>query len=251
MFLLTAIGLLACDNGTSGEADQEEKPSNLHGTEVADTEENTETLHDTEVEDTDTGTAEEIPPGPTTAINLDFDDWDGGLDRFYLSKGDPEVFSDNITFTTVDEHKCLTVHAPALEHEGYGYAIELAFALDQPTDMSREDFTIWFDIYVPSITHEKGANIQYAFFETASWTPIYSAWWTDSLKPDEWVTLTAPVSITEGWITYADFENNPKDWIQLDEGRLQMIINGVDAAEGDEILFYIDNLIIDNFSQEE
>jgi hypothetical protein len=144
-----------------------------------------------------------------------------------------------------------------VDNAGFGFSAEFQLLLDQRTDMSHEDFTISFDIYVAGVTYEKGVNVQFGLHRIDKgagtdgedlYTPIYSKWWARSVHADQWVTLTAAINTdAESRIDYSEFENDPADWI-FDAVRIQTIINGTQAVEGDEILFYVDNLVIDNLA---
>ena len=112
--------------------------------------------------------------------------------------------------------------------------------------MRCEDFTISFDIYVPSSTYEKGANVQFSFYETEDFTPIFSKWYAGSIVADEWVTITGSIDTLSGDVDYSGFVSDPEDWI-FDAVRIQTIINGENVGEGEEILFYVDNLTVNNF----
>lgn len=195
------------------------------------------------------------PPPPTPmegfAINEDFDDWSGNGGReFMTSKGDPEPYSDHNTLKEVAGHQCLWVHANAVDNQGYGFSIEIQMNLDAQTDMSSEDWEISYDVYIPASTYDLGANMQFGLYRTSDFTPIYSNWYSGSLKPDEWVTLTTAINTTDDTISYSGFENNPQDWI-FDAVRIQAIVNGTGAAVGSEMAFCLDNLVIRKVSKEE
>jgi len=231
VFFCLLVALCACENGADDMKNDDGDPEETEGTSTQDS-------------DPDGSDSETVSSEPMTAIEQDFDNWDGDEAKFEMLKGD--VFPDNNTMGTIDDHNCMMIHAKALEHEQYGFSVELELMLDQQTDMSGEDFSISFDVYVFAGTHDKGANIQFAFADAAG-TPIYSDWWVTSLLADQWVTISSPVDTASGKITYSGFQNNPQDWI-FDTVRLQFILNGETAAEGDEVQFCIDNLVVDNFS---
>lgn len=192
-----------------------------------------------------------ITPEEGYAIREDFDSWegDGGRD-FFLSKGDSEPYSDHNTVQNIADHDCLYVHADAVDNGGFGFSAEVQMNLDAQTDMSAEDWEISYDIYLPSQTYDLGANLQFGLYRTSDFTPIYSVWYSGSLVADEWVTLTTPITTTDGLISYSGFENDPEDWI-FDAVRIQTIVNGTTAAVGSEIAFCIDNLTIRQLEPEE
>lgn len=184
------------------------------------------------------------------AFSENFDNWQGG--SFYLSKPEGDTtYSDNGTAGEIGGQKAFAVHAPAADNSGYGYGVELQFNLNQQTDFSNEDFFVSFDVYIPAATAEKGAHVQWALFQDGTYTPIYSVWYpSDNILPaDEWVTIESTVSTT-GDVDYSGFADseNPSGWI-LDLFRIQVIIDGETAAEGDEVLFYVDNLRVANFRE--
>ena len=144
-----------CDKSNSSET---ERPTDPGGSDTASA---TDTA-------SDTGAAGDADAAVdyVIAIDEDFDDWEGGGDLFYMSNGNVDDYDDNNTRASVDGHECLAVHANAATYGGSGYSVEIQLQLDQRTDMSRGDFSISFDIYVPSDTLDKGGNVQFAFFET-------------------------------------------------------------------------------------
>ena len=62
---------------------------------------------------------------------------------------------------------------------------------------------------------------------------------------DTWVTFTASIDTTSGDIDYSGFARDPEEWF-LDAVRINLILNGYDVREGDELLYYVDNLIVHN-----
>ncbi len=161
-----------------------------------------------------------------------------------IAKGDGTPYEDNNTAVERAGQRCLMVHGNVVDNDGYGFSVEVQLDLDERTDMSGEDYQISYDIYIPEETYEKGANVQFALYQLPGYTPIYSEWYSSSLKSGEWVTLTTPIDTTSGLISYSGFENDPEDWA-FDAVRIQTIINGEGAATGDEISFCIDNLRIE------
>ena len=191
----------------------------------------------------------ETEPGTrhNTAIAVGFDDWDPSSvnDRVYVSK--PEmgsfVYEDSNTIRVIDGHACLAVHEDIVSSAGYGGAVEVQLPLNQRTDMSREDFSIRFDVFIPEETFQKDPIIQFAFYETEFFTPIYSIWYQDILAPNEWITVSSPIDMPSQSIDYSGFENDPQDWI-FDVVRIQLLLVDDDAM-GEEILFYLDNLMVE------
>lgn len=187
-------------------------------------------------------TTDPVPPGDV--FNENFDAWEGGGDAFFTSK--PEngdgVYPDHNTPATIGDQQAMTVHLNAEDNSGYGTAVEVQFLLAQQTNMSAEDYRVSFDIYVAAVTAAKDTYVQWAFFETVDFTPIYGAW-SEILPADQWVHIESPVTVAT--VDYTTFTNSPADWI-LDAVRIQVIHGGDDAAIGDEMLFYIDNLVVTN-----
>jgi hypothetical protein len=188
------------------------------------------------------------PAVTVIAINETFDAWDGD---FFMARpeGGSGTYDDNGTvIADLDGHtNVLCIHDTAEDNNGYGYSIEVQLPLDQQTDFSGEDFHITFDIYVPQATADLGDNVQWGLYETTGFTPIYSGWWSGSLVADGWATISTPISTSgsAGNVDYSGFTNDPADW-QLDVVRFNLIVNGADAGIGDEVLFYIDNIVISN-----
>lgn len=201
----------------------------------------------------DETSASETPPTPEEgyAIKEDFDDWTGDGGRaFMTSKGDPDPYADHNTVKNIDGQDCLWIHANAVDNQGYGFSIEVQMNLDAQTDMSSEDWEMSYDVYLPAATYDLGANMQFGLYRTSDFTPIYSIWYSGSLRSDEWVTLTTPINTTAETISYSGFTNNPQDWI-FDAVRIQAIVNGTGAAVGSEIAFCLDNLVIRKVPKEE
>lgn len=187
--------------------------------------------------------------GPTetvVAIDESFDGWDGGGSRFFMSKPENDTtYEDNNTLAMIDGREAIAIHANAEDNDGNGYSIEFQLQLDQQTDMSGEDFRVSFDVYIPEATGELQPSIQWAFYETAAYTPIYSVWYS-SLPVGAWTTIEGLVS-TSGDVDYSAFaeDQNPSAWT-FDVVRIQCIITAETAGVGDEILFYVDNLKVTN-----
>jgi len=193
------------------------------------------------------------PAPPQDAINENFDAWDGGGERFFTSKPDqqedPSPYPDHNTLVTIGDRQALAIHHNAVDNDGYGFAVEFQLALDQQTDMSGEDYRISFDIYIPQVTADKAASVQFAFYETANYTPIYSKWFID-IPADTWYTIQAPILAPnndpeEGNIDYSGFTNDPQEWI-FDVVRIQTIVDGEGVELGAEVLYYVDNLVVTN-----
>jgi len=182
--------------------------------------------------------------GELVALNESFDAWDGGGERFFLARGDATAFPDHNTAVTIADRAAVAIHAAAQDNSGYGFGVEIQLQLDQPTDMSGEDFNLSFDIYIPAATFDLGANVQWGFFETENFTPIYSAWTSPpDIVADQWVTISTPINTTT--ITYSTFAENPADWL-VDVVRIQTIVNGETAVADAEVLYYIDNVVVSN-----
>lgn len=190
------------------------------------------------------------PSSDIVAIEENFDAWDGGGERFFFAKpeGALATFEDNNTRAEIGGQTGLLIHAPTEDNSGYGFSAEIQIQLNQQTDLSKENFHISFDVYIPAETNAKTAHVQWAFYETTNYYPIYSKW-NSELPSDTWTTITATIDATSGNVDYSGFPNdsdNPGSWI-FDVVRIQGIINGEGVVEGDDILFYIDNLRVANF----
>lgn len=218
---------------------------------------------------TGTGPAEPVKPNP--AIDENFDAWVGGGESFFMSKPEEEtsILEGNNTAANIAGHDCAVYHALSADNYGFGTAIEAQFQLvAQDVDMSGEDYEISFDIYLNQAMKDKNVNIQFAFFQTDGYTPIYSILYDDEIAADTWVTITAPIRNDPAFISYSGFDTsvdpnaNPGSW-QFDVVRIQAVIPeaeenadaGADAgedasapsdpaADGQEILFYLDNLVV-------
>ena len=203
----------------------------------------------------DSDSGNEGPEGtkPAVAYQEDFDAWEGGGELFFMAK--PEngsgEYDDNNTMQTIGDHDALYIHELTTSNGDYGFAIEVQFQMVDFIDMTGEDYEISFDILVPATTMDKGGHVQFAFYESATWKPIYSLWYSGSIVPDEWSSISARVS-TEAVdaddnpiITYSGFndEDNPGAWI-FDMVRIQLIIDGETAAIDEEVEMYLDNLVV-------
>lgn len=188
-------------------------------------------------------------PAPVgDVINQNFDAWEDN-EGFFTAKPDqqelPSTFDDHNTAQVIGDQTAIAIHHNAADNSGFGWSVEVQFALDRQTDMSGEDYRIAFDLYIPSTpTGMLGASAQWAFYETANYTPIYSQWITD-IPLDAWHHYEGPVDLTN--VSHSGFpeESNPSAWI-FDAVRIQVIVDGEGAAEGSEILYYIDNLVVTN-----
>ncbi|MBN2342049.1 MAG: hypothetical protein JXX29_05525 [Deltaproteobacteria bacterium] len=241
--LTLSLGLIAGCGGDDGD-------------EPANTDADSDTDSDTDA-DSDTG-SDTVPL--IEVLNMTFEDGMGGGDKFYMSVPDsmnvPEdtdttddtdtamvgpIYADNNTAVEIGGQNALMIHADSVE-EDFGYAVEFQLQLDQPTDMSGEDFYVTFDVYVPQETYDYGANVQFALFETTNYTPVYSTWF--DVAPEQWVSVSGWVSST-GDIDYTQFENNPGDWI-FDVVRIKVICSGETAGADMEYKFYVDNVRVAN-----
>ena len=177
------------------------------------------------------------------AINETFDDWDGGEGRdFSVTKGEnADQYPEHNTIKQIDGQDCLWIEADAVDNNGYGFSVEVEFALDQQTDMSGEDYEISYDLYVPPETYALGANTQFGFYTLPDYEPIYSQWYSGSIHEGEWSTISATIDNSSGNIDYSALQNNPGDWV-FDTVRIQLIINGSSATLGSQVAFCLDNL---------
>jgi hypothetical protein len=177
------------------------------------------------------------------ALNEDFNAWEGGIK---LEKGlldDGILFiDDNDTMAVINEENALKVHAFSQEKYGsIGVEVQWPLLVD-PTDMSGEDFSITFDVFVPAESVAVMDGIQFAFFD-ANYSCIYSNKWTTEISehPGEWVTLSAPISNAGGFIGYNGFGDTTDEWI-FRKARIQFAT----LTAGQEVVYYIDNLRIQN-----
>jgi len=249
--LSLAVMWAGCSSDSDKPVDTDSEPGSTDDTESESASE----------KETDTGPDKCEDTEPTVAIDLDFNDWEQGDSRFYMSKPDQGefeggsadlmIYDDNATGVSIDGHEAIMLHADAVDNDGYGFSIEGQWTLDQQTDMRCENFEISFDLYVPAALKDesKNANVQFALYETTNYTPIYSKWWSTSLEADKWVTITGKIDTNSGDIDYTDFADNPGEWI-FDAVRIQLILNGEGAALGDEMTFYVDNLRVANTPDE-
>jgi hypothetical protein len=166
------------------------------------------------------------------AIDQNFDEWEDN-EQFFIAK--PEGgsgFEDSNTMQSVGGEDALFMHETVDENSNYGYATEIQFQLNDMTDLSGENYSISFDIYVPQSTFDTGVPyVQFAFFNTADdYTPIYSYMY--ELTPDEWLNVASEINavdITEGTddstISYSGFadDENPSAW-QFDVVRIQLVL---------------------------
>lgn len=193
---------------------------------VADTETDTATDTAADTATTDTETGSDITVDTATAEEFE------GF-----------IYADNNTATEIAGQNALILHAGGVQDNNNGYSVEFQMQLDEQTDMTRGDFKLSFDIYIPQATYDLGANVQFAFFETSNYTPIYSKWY--NVVPEKWITINADIQYEDDTIDYTTFENNPGDWI-FDVVRIKVICNDASAVEGSEILYYVDNILVTN-----
>lgn len=248
------LGWMGCYQSTDA-PDDEDSASGSEGDTETGAETDTRQPADTNT-GVDTGTFTSAEPAADTdsdtgirfwAFEENFDNWDPDDSRFFmwLPLEGSGTYADNGTKVTVDGHDCLCIHELAADNYGYGYAVHFLLNLNQQIDMRFEDFIVSFNIYVPAtLTDEnKDAKVMFGLYETSGYIPIYSRWW--SVKGDQWMTISGRVDTTSGDIDYSGFANDPEEWI-FDAIVIAVVLDGPTAAEGDEILFYVDNVIIGN-----
>jgi len=217
-----SMGFAGCDDGEDGDSDV--------------------SAEDTTPSD---DSADSGAEGPDIAFQSDFATWQGGGETFFLAKPEGDTtYADNNTVAVVGDHPAaLTVHAPATDNGGYGVSVEVQWSLNElPVDLSAGNYNIQFDVYVPAAAFDRTPQVQWAFF-TADFTPIYSVWYGEGegIAADTWVTISA--DITAENVSYSAF-TPPEDvsqWI-FDFVRVQVILE--DGAEGDELLYYVDNVSV-------
>ena len=194
-----------------------------------------------------------LNPSQTTAIDQNFDAMVGPEDiPFYMSKPDQSKAADKIlenngTKQTIAGHDAIYLHGGLIDNYTYGDALEMQLNLDTKTDLSCQDFTISFDVYIPLATFEKSPKvaIQWSFLETEAFTGIYGPW-TTITAADTWTTITGTVKDAP------DIEHkfsSIADW-QIDAVRVQLILGddtSVEILEGVEADFYVDNVVVKNF----
>lgn len=198
-------------------------------------------VSDGESETAPSGDSEGSDGSVVVAIDEDFDAWDPEARGFVDTNPDsPSPFADHATIRTISGRECLFIHNHPGDNNGLGSAIEFQLDLDQRTDMSGEDFVISFDVFLPEALSGREVVLQFAFFETRYYTPIYSAWFTD-FELDQWETVTAPISI--GAIDFSLFSDNPGDWI-FDAVRLALILPDEYGVTLGPVSVCFDNLIV-------
>ena len=142
------------------------------------------------------------------------------------------------------ENKCIMVKAGVVPDSG-NYCVEVQFDLLTNTDMSGEDYVISFDVYIPTNYIEQKKGFQFAFYDSTTWTPIYSGWWVGSIVGGQWISRVTNVALKEngGFIDYSGFDNNPDDWTNMTKVRFQYVTG---YSAGTEVVFYLDNIIVSN-----
>lgn len=175
------------------------------------------------------------------AIDEDFDDWDP-IERGYLDtkpNASPSPFEDHATIVTIMGQECLFIHTVPEENSGYGVAVEFALDLDQRTDMSRLDFLISFDVFLPE---DRQLVLQFGLDETTNHTSIYSDW-SDEINLRQWQTFIVPIDFLS--ISYSEFVDNPGDWI-FDQVRLKIILPEETPLATAPLSFCVDNIVVTN-----
>ncbi len=188
---------------------------------------------------------------PIVAINADFDSNFGP--GIYLAKGYSSVGSlppINPTWknTNVAGKDCLMINLYSKFQYGNS-SVEVQWNLNDMIDMSREDFVIYFDLYIPSSSIGHLQGFQFAFYDSgSSYTPIYSYFL--NVAADQWTNFAIP--ITKENISYDGFTSdkkpNPVYWTALDKVRFQFVTS-TNQDVTNNILFYVDNLVVSNIQK--
>ncbi len=161
----------------------------------------------------------------SSASSLQFINVDGNT--LFISRGNPS--SENGTITNINGRDCIMIKGLSVA-DGGNYVLEAQWDLTQPLNMSGGNYIIDFDIYVPADTIAFRQGLQFAFYETPSYTPIYSRWWVGSIVADQWINRQAIVNVgsqplVDGFIDYSGFVNNPDDWTNMTKVRIQYVGN--------------------------
>jgi hypothetical protein len=142
---------------------------------------------------------------------------------------------------------CLVADAFAQSNIANAGSIEVQWNLSNLTVMTNQNFTINFDVLVPTAYRSNMQGLQFAFFNSqANWFNIYSCWFVTSVVNNTWSHISAPVAIGS-YITWeSDGTFNPVEWI-FDKVRIQFCCSAVaPGAIGPECLFYVANLVVSN-----
>lgn len=203
--------------------------------------------------DTDSATATDSATVVDTATATDSaTDSDSTTDSD-TTPGAPEAcvlkhYIDNNTAVEVGGQTALTIHADSYDRwEDGGPRVEVQFKLDeQMVNMSYEDYRVEFDIYLPQAMVDKKCEPQFALYELANYTPIYSTIF-GGMVADTWTHVTGTVKRDSmgGNINYSKFSASPDDW-KLDALRIQLVCDEALTMNGDEVLYYLDNILVTN-----
>lgn len=176
------------------------------------------------------------------AINQNFDTSAGGpyLSKGNLTSGSPAI-TDNAILTNVGANACVQVHAYSTNQSG-STGVEIQWNLSGTIDMSGQNFTINFDIYVPAACRANMTAIQWEFY-TPSYSPIYSVYYTSSVVADTWCHISSFISNTNSIIGYASSSlTNTASWTNFSKVRIQF----VSSSTNQDTIFYLDNLAVSN-----
>ena len=163
-------------------------------------------------------------------------------------------YSDNGTTATVSGRSALVVHADAYNrYNATGPSVEIEMPLDRPAaDMSNEDFSVSFDIYIPeehagNNMAEMQCSVQFGLWsgEKSDLNVIYSKLYIidADMGYDSWNSIYGRVKVSGGDIYYSSFERDPEDWV-MDDIRIQVICEGNGAYDDMELLYYVTNIVV-------
>jgi hypothetical protein len=153
------------------------------------------------------------------------------------------VYPDNNTIKTIDEQTGLYIHADASVFSGKGYAVEFELSLENSIDMSSEDVTVSFDVYLPEALRPYDPSVQFGFLTSGSSREIYSRPFPMPSAPG-WFNVTGTVGLPPaGDIQTATVGMTPATWI-FTSMRILVICVGADTGENQELSYYVNHIRI-------
>lgn len=175
----------------------------------------------------------QTPEPGVEILNLDFDSETGPIS---LEKG--TAGESNEDLVNIDGHDCLTIDGTTVDQYG-SIGVEIQFTLPEATDFSGEDYTISFDYYIDAAS-DAVDYIQFQFRDTAdSYNGLYSNGMAgaDAHVAGSWRIFSMPIEAAS--VEYSNYAS-PAEWDSFDVVRIQ----AKTSTENDNLLIYIDNLII-------
>jgi hypothetical protein len=154
----------------------------------------------------------------------------------YLSVG-AELTNEGI-LTNIGGQSCVMIHASS--DNPYGTScIDATWNLLKPTDMSGQDFTVEYDVYIPAASFPNLKAMQWALY-TKSYTPIYSGYFTN-ITADTWCHVSGPVTMDNLGYNGFSKKDTTAPWI-FSMVHVQFTSTGPDQ----DTTFYVDNLAVSN-----